>query len=89
MTIYLLDWEGNTYYTITATDFVHHLRIHFDHKLLWDKHISVVTTRTNGMLKSLLKTNKAASGIESMCEMFENNGASLHLSSHNTFCTYS
>jgi hypothetical protein len=53
MTIYLPDWEGNTYYTITAADSVCYLRIHFDHKLSWDKHISVVMMRTNSMLKSL------------------------------------
>jgi hypothetical protein len=36
-----------------ATDQVHYLGLHFDHKLSWDKHIAVVMTRMKGMLKSL------------------------------------
>jgi hypothetical protein len=52
-TVYLPSWEQNMYYTVTVSNHVHYLRIHFDHKLSWDKHISVVVTRTKGTLKSL------------------------------------
>jgi hypothetical protein len=34
-------------------DHVQYLGLHFDHKMSWGKHISVVVTRTKGMLKAL------------------------------------
>jgi hypothetical protein len=64
MTVYLQNWEVNSYYTVTASDHVCYLGIHFDHKLSWDKHISVVMTRTKDMLKSLQLLGNSVQGLD-------------------------
>jgi hypothetical protein len=43
-TIFLSNWECCMYYTVQATDHIHYLGLYFDHKLSWDKHVSIITT---------------------------------------------
>jgi hypothetical protein len=62
-TIHLPDWEHNTYYVVAAADQVRYLGLHFDHKLSWDKHMSVVATRTKGTLKSLQLLGNSVRGL--------------------------
>jgi hypothetical protein len=51
--IYLPHWELNTYYVVTASNHVQYLGLHFNHRLSWDNHITIIVTRTKGTLKSL------------------------------------
>jgi hypothetical protein len=74
--IYLPDWGSNTYYMTTATDHIQYLGLHFDHKLSWNKHISVVAMRTKGMLKALQLLSNSVCGL---------NHGSWHLA-YNAIC---
>jgi hypothetical protein len=63
LTVFLPDWEHSTYYTVMASDHVHYLGLHFNHKLSWDKHISVIVARTKGMLKALQLLGNSVWGL--------------------------
>ena len=63
-TVYLPDWDHFTYYSVNAAGHVHYLGLHFDHKLSWDKHISVVTARTKSTLKALQLLGNSVRGLD-------------------------
>jgi Reverse transcriptase (RNA-dependent DNA polymerase) len=62
--VFLLDWDQASYYTVEATECVWYLGIHFDHKLSWDKHIAVVTTRTKSTIKALQLLGNSVRGLD-------------------------
>jgi hypothetical protein len=61
--IYLPDWGSNTYYVVAAMDHICYLGLHFDHKLSWDKHVSVIMTRTKGTLKAVQLLGNSVCGL--------------------------
>jgi hypothetical protein len=63
-TTYLPDWEANTYYKVTTSDQVCYLGLHFNHKLAWDKHVTVVAMRTKGTIKSLQLLSNSVRGLD-------------------------
>jgi hypothetical protein len=62
--IHLPDWDRSTYYVVAASDHVRYLGLHFDHKLAWDKHISVVTARTKSTIKALQLLGNSVRGLD-------------------------
>jgi Reverse transcriptase (RNA-dependent DNA polymerase) len=59
----LPDRAPNTLYSVAASDHVRYLGLHFDHKLSWDKHISVVASRTKSSLKALQLLGNSVRGL--------------------------
>jgi hypothetical protein len=62
--ILLPDWEHATYYPVKSSDHIHYLGFHFDHKLSWDKHIAVVTSRTKSTIKALQLLGNSVRGLD-------------------------
>jgi hypothetical protein len=62
--IYLPNWDHSTYYAVKSSDHVRYLGFHFDHKLSWDKHIAVVTSRTKSTLKALQLLGNSVRGLD-------------------------
>jgi Reverse transcriptase (RNA-dependent DNA polymerase) len=62
--ILLPDWEQSSYYAVKASESVRYLGIHFNHKLAWDKHISVVSSRTKSTLKALQLLGNSVRGLD-------------------------
>jgi hypothetical protein len=60
----LPDWDQSSYYAVNASESVRYLGIHFDHKLAWDKHISVVSSRTKSTLKALQLLGNSVRGLD-------------------------
>jgi hypothetical protein len=63
-TIYLPDWELSTYYPVKSSNHVRYLGFHLDHRLSWDKHISVVTARTMSTLKAIQLLGNSVQGLD-------------------------
>jgi hypothetical protein len=75
-TIYLPQWELNSYYAVSASDHVRYLGLHLDHRLSWNNHVTVMAMRTKGTLKSLQLLGNSVHSL---------NHSSWHLA-YNTIC---
>jgi hypothetical protein len=63
-TIYLPDWELSTYYPVKSSNHVRYLGSHLDHRLSWDKHVSVVTVRMMSTLKAIQLLGNSIRGLD-------------------------
>jgi hypothetical protein len=61
---FLPDWDHSTYIPVKPADHVCYLGFHFDHKLSWDKHISVVIVQTKSTLKALQLLGNSVRGLD-------------------------
>jgi hypothetical protein len=62
--IFLPDWDQASYYAVNASESVRYLGIHFDHKLSWDKHITVMSARTKSTLKAIQLLGNSVRGLD-------------------------
>ena len=63
-TIYLPEWEHSTYYTVKSSDHIQYLGFHFDHRLAWDKHIAIISSRTKSTIKALQLLGNSVRGLD-------------------------
>jgi hypothetical protein len=62
--VFLPDWDFSTYYAVSAADHVRYLGLYFNHKLSWDKHVAVVTTRAKGTFKAMQLLGNSVRGLD-------------------------
>jgi Reverse transcriptase (RNA-dependent DNA polymerase) len=62
--LYLPNWEHSTYILVKSADHVCYLGFHFDHKLLWDKHIAAVSAQTKSTIKALQLLGNSVRGLD-------------------------